>query len=1036
VKDTGPLWENAAVIQRNKEEGHALAFACTDKAAALAFAPSPMRVSLNGQWRFFWQMGGRVPEGCTAKAYDDSNWNCITVPGVWQLQGYGSPYYYSSSYPQAIDAKHIPRISRALQESGVYRLGFTLPEHFWGNEVFLHFGTVKSALELFVNGQCAGYSQGSMTPHEFNITRLLTPGENQITAVVWRYSDGTYLEDQDMWFFSGIYRDVFLYAEPKITVRDFYMRTEIDGGMNSAEAKLSLYLQRAETSASHIKISVKASIAQYRCGEDAIILGETEVTIAEKEQTVELNAIVPAPKLWSHECPNLYTALIEWEFAGTRYYKTFRFGFKKIEIRGNVLYLNGKRLIIRGVNRHDFDPDTGWTLSPERYHEDLRLMKQLNINAIRTSHYPNDPLLYELCDQYGILVLDEADVETHGARRKIPADDPLWAAACVDRMRRMVLRDRNHACVFFWSPGNESGKGETFALMRKAAEALDNTRPFHYEGEHRKASSDVISRMYPTEKIFKVLCEKQTLKPDPNPIKAYAMYDKAVPRDLYEHMPVLLCEYAHCMGNSLGNFNEYTEAFEKYPHLCGGFIWDFVDQAIRKNGRWLYGDDFAETYHRKGYKSKSRTGSDGCFCGNGIVAADRKPHPAAYEVKKCYQTLQVEKVEGGHNRYVIRNKQMFRGLEDYALIWQFACDGMVFEEGEIPPETLGIAPGQSGEITVVPSAEFPVSGDITLIFSWRHKKPCPWADAGFEQAFDQLILRWDKKPALCNNDGNTPLKNENFACRFDKGLLTSITANDNELLLEAVRPNLYRALTDNDIGIANFADSLRRFENGFKWEAAADKQRVVKWKVHTEEHGADSGIYRVHTEWKHPLCRTLTTDYMVYPGGKLLLSLFVHSRRIELVRAGVQLVLPEEFDEVEWYGRGPHECYPDRKTGARFGRYNCSVDDLAHNYLRPQENGTRCDVNRLVVKARNGRAITIQDLTGAGLLFSAWHYSQKALCQATHIHTLKKEALTTLNIDSAMCGVGGDLPGIASLHEAYRLKADTPYTAKILFDFS
>ena len=1045
-KNSHPDWENPAILQRNKEEGHALAWTYTDRAAALAFAPPISRLSLNGQWRFNRQMGGSIPPGCTAGEYNDSQWDYVQVPGVWQLQGYGSPYYYSNSYPQAIDTKRPPRISRDLQETGVYRRSFSLPEHFSGNEIYLHFGAAKAALEVYVNGQYAGFSKGSMTPHEFNVTRFIKAGDNQVTAVVWRYSDGTYLEDQDMWFFSGIYRDVFLYTEPRISVRDYYMRAEFNDDMSRATAILTLYLKNTGTPQ---RLKAGASMP-----EPGISLGEKELmpdeagggTLLCANTEIELRAIIPNPKLWSHEQPNLYTVLIEWEFAGGHFYKAFRFGFKKIEIRGNVLFLNGKRLIIRGVNRHDYSPDTGWTLSTQQYHEDLRLMKQLNINAVRTSHYPNDPRFYNLCDEYGILVMDEADIETHGARRKIPGGKPLWTAACVDRIRRMVLRDRSHACVFFWSLGNESGMGKTFALLRKAAEELDSTRLFHYEGEHTKASGDVISRMYPTEKTFKTLCAQKTLKVSANPIMAYAMFDKPVPKKLYEYMPVLLCEYAHCMGNSLGNFSEFTEAFEKHAHMCGGFIWDWTDQAIRgKDGRWLYGDDFPETWNRGAYKRKTRTGSDGCFCGNGITAADRSLHPAAYEVKKCYQTLSVEAVNGHKDTYRICNKFMFSRPDAYTLSWRLACDGITLEEGEIPRETLAaIGPGQSVEIIAAPAAQFPADGTVTLAFSWRLTQINLWAEIGYEQAFDEFILRSAPSPALSGQPASAR------SIHFDSGVLSSVKIGDEqkELMEDGARPNLWRALTDNDTGFANFAPFLRPFVSGAKWERAADRQRVSRWSLWTQQNGQwrkcpvntnkfswfrkNNEMYRVRAEWKHPLCKCLVTDWTVYPDGKLLLSMNVRSKRLDLVRVGIQLILSEEFNEIEWRGRGPHECYPDRQCSARYGLYSCKVNELEHSYLRPQENGTRCNISQLVIKAHNGMKIAIQDAGGTGLLFSARHYRQKTLSGAAHIHALENEALTELNVDSAMCGVGGDLPGIAALHEAYKLKADKTYTAKIL----
>jgi beta-galactosidase len=577
-------WENLAVIGRGREAGHALAALYTSEAAALARLPPPFHISLNGNWKFNWTMGPEGPAGACAANYDDAAWGEIKVPGVWQLQGYGQPFYYALSYPQAIgtSAKKIPHISRALQETGTYRRSFTLPKNFAGREIFLHIGAAKAALELYVNGRCVGYSQGSMMPHEFNVTDFLTPGENSLAIQVWRYSDGTYLEDQDMWFFSGIYRDVYLYAEPQTRIHDFYVRTEFDAELRNARVCLSLWLAGRHALGEAV---VSACIPELK-----LTLGEARLAV-NGETEIEFSAWAEAPKKWSHEEPNLYTMLLKLETGGEVFFKSFRFGFKKVEIQGNVLLLNGKRLVIRGVNRHDFDGETGWTLSAEQYRRDISIMKRLNINALRTSHYPNDPRLYELCDEYGILVMDEADLESHGARRKLPASDSRWTAACLDRVQRMILRDRNHACVFFWSLGNEAGSGENFALMRRAAEVLDRTRPFHYEGEHRKASSDVISRMYPDEQTFARLCRKEALAPGKGPLAALIARlsdNKPVPAPLYATMPVLLCEYAHAMGNSLGNFSEYTEAFERHPHLSGGFIWDFVDQAIvRRSGKAL-----------------------------------------------------------------------------------------------------------------------------------------------------------------------------------------------------------------------------------------------------------------------------------------------------------------------------------------------------------------------------------------------------------------------------------------------------------------
>ena len=388
-------------------------------------------------------MGTDLPENFAEKELNDTNWNIIIVPSVWQLEGYGKPYYYSSSYPQAINTKkkNIPQISHELQEYGIYRRTFSVPEHFKGKEIFLHFGAAKAALEVYVNGKYVGYSQGSMTPHEFDITDYIEDGENQVTAVVWRYSDGTYLEDQDMWFFSGIYREVYLYAEPKVTIRDFYMRADLDKSYRDAETILFIELESwnmpeiLKNHGEEVKVHVKASIHERN-----EVLGETDISLNTFQQSegkmikVQFNHCVENPQKWSHEQPDLYTILLEWE-------------------------MDGKRLIIHGVNRHDFDPDHGWAVPKERYLQDIKILKQLNINAVRTSHYPNDPYFYELCDEYGILLMDEADLESHGVRRILPTSDRKWKNSCVDRVERMILRDRNHPSILFWSLGNEAGYG-------------------------------------------------------------------------------------------------------------------------------------------------------------------------------------------------------------------------------------------------------------------------------------------------------------------------------------------------------------------------------------------------------------------------------------------------------------------------------------------------------------------------------------------------------------------------------------------------
>lgn len=1033
-------WENLSIIEQNKETAHSIAYVYNSEREAVNFDPSPFRYSLNGEWKFHFQKGIELDPNVSSNEFVDTNWDSITVPSVWQLKGYGTPYYFATSYPQAIDTdkNNIPHISHELQEVGVYRRTFELTEHFIGKEIFIHFGAAKAALEVYINGQYVGYSQGSMTPHEFNITNVLKAGRNQVTAIVWRYSDGTYLEDQDMWFFSGIYRDVYLFAEPKSSIRDFYMRADFNEDFQDAEVKLSLYLKNWQGTGA---IRVKATIPAL-----GLLIGEQSLNVQNTAEVV-FNTVVNKPAKWSHEQPNLYTVLMEWEVNEQRYYKAFRFGFRKVEIRKNVLYLNGKRLILRGVNRHDFDPDYGWAVPLERYKEDLQIMKRLNINAVRTSHYPNDPQLYELCDQYGILVMDEADLESHGARRKLPLSNPNWTKPCIDRIERMVLRDRNHPCILFWSLGNEAGNGANFARMREAAERLDQTRLFHYEGEHDRASSDFISRMYPNETVFEQLCLQEPIVGLSNAfMNSLAADNKDITCDMYKDMPILLCEFAHSMGNSLGNFAEYTEGFEKYPHMCGGFIWDFVDQSIHKvtplGDEWLYGDDFSEVYSEYGYKEKNSKRSDGAFCANGIIAANRKLHPAAYEVKKCYQTLRVLPVDLENGCYQIYNNQSFNSITSaYQLVWKLECDGYLIEDGEVPVDIFKMIPPQNmTEIKITPSSCLPKDGELIITFRWLLREDMGWAKAGYEQAFDQYIIRKQKncryipdekkKLTILHKDKRTIITSENFTYIFSEGTIISAKYKGNEMLLAPIKPNLNRAITDNDIGVGNFIPQLSSFVPGRQWSKSSNS---LKFQHHIIDETGTSAV--IHTKWKHSLCRYLDIIYRFYSSGEIEIEMKVCSKKIEMIRIGMQMTLPKEFDSISWYGRGPHECYPDRKTSAVITRHSSTVQSLEHQYMRPQENATRCDVRELDISDNKQWKLKIKDLSDKGILFSAWNYTQQSLEQATHNHLLKYDNLTTLNIDGAMCGVGGDLPGMASLHKSYILKSGIEHKAHFVFSF-
>ena len=688
-------WENPSVFKINKEDGHAIAMPYDDVESALSGEESKYKQSLNGKWKFYWQRGLRnQPTGFERMGFNDSDWDEINVPSVWQTEGYSVPYYYASTFPRAISRSklRIPHINHRMQEIGIYRRKFALDKSFAGREIFLHFGAAKAAIEVYVNGNFVGYGQGSMTPHEFNVTKYLRyDEENVVAAKVYRYSDGTYLEDQDMWWLCGIYREVYLFAESPVSIRDFYFRTKFDNFYNNATALLDIEIKNYW--AFNGNASIEAKLISPNGSE--IVLGSSKISLEANSADIRFVADIEEPEKWSAEMPNLYKLVMILKLdEKTVAVKTYDVGFKQVEIKGEKIYFNGMPLMVRGVNRHDFDADHGWAVPKERYTQDLDIMKQNNINAIRTSHYPDDPYFYDMCNKYGFYVMDECEVETHGVRRKgVPGSNPVWTAAVVDRMQRMVLRDRNNPCIFMWSLGNEAGDGDNFAKMKEAALKLDDTRQFHYEGDFDLTKSDVISRMYPTEDIMEKLGKKEpiTISLYDNIANQLAADSKPIKAEMYEGKPILLCEYAHSMENSLGNFQEYMDDFERYDNMCGGFIWDFVDQTIHRvneNGQdeWLYGDDFAKQEPRNIINIPNTTamaGSNTYFCANGLIGADRQPHPQITEVKKVYAEIKTELFDIQKGTYKVKNKFLFTDISNYVCKWAVSANGDEISSGEL-----------------------------------------------------------------------------------------------------------------------------------------------------------------------------------------------------------------------------------------------------------------------------------------------------------------------------------------------------------------
>ena len=1032
------IWENPQIIAENKTAGHDLALPYADRDAAVGREETPFQLSLNGTWKFHWAKGAaEAPQGSTEAVFDDSGWEDIQVPGVWQFQkDYTKPWYYANSYPNAIDVKqkNIPTIRHEDQEVGTHRTSFTLPDGWENREVFLFFGAAKAGLEVWLNGARVGYSQGSNTPHEFNVTRFVQPGLNRLTAVVYRYTDGTYLEDQDMWFLSGIYRDVYLYSEPKQTVRDLYVTTELVNDYKDADLVAELFID--DSSDAGKTFAVKATLLR---GGEALPIGEADLITRAGENKMVFKKRIVSPALWSSEHPNLYTFLLEFSCEGVTTYKAIRIGFREVKIEGERILVNGQPLMIRGTNRHDYDPKTGWTVSRELYIKDFDLMKRANINAIRCSHYPNDPLFYALCDEYGFWVMDECDMETHGVRRKgVPGDNPLWTKAVVDRMERMVLRDRNHVCIFMWSLGNEAGDGSNFLRMKEAALALDKTRPFHYEGDFDFTKSDVISRMYPVEEQVEKMGNRIPLEITwfDNIANALAADSKPIRASDY-NKPVIFCEYAHAMENSLGNFQEYMDAFEKYENMWGGFIWDFVDQAIYKEGedgqpQWLYGSDFneKEQWFRPPYNIAAIVGSNTYFNANGIVAADRKPHPSYYEVKKVYAEMKIEAKDLAKGVFTVKNKQLFSDLSAFRLVYVLTENGVKFAEGTVPErDYAATAPLSEGTFSI----ELPAlpAGEVFLTFSFLRKEATRFAPAGFEQTFDQFLLKKADTGEVPSAEGKVRIEGtekdftvfgEGFAYRFKNGQLAELHKGEESYLLSAIRPNYYRPLTDNDIDFFNFAPPFASAQPLYAWKRATKSAKSRAALVHLYSHSA-----YVETRISVNGLKDVKMTYTVYPDGRIRVT-HEGTATKDLLRFGVEFALPDAFDLVTWYGRGPQENYCDRKTGARVGLFSKTVEELEHHYMRPQENGHRTDVRTLTLQTAEGRGLRLTADGDVPFCFNCFKYTLDDLDAATHIHSLAHKPLTTVCIDRTQRGVGGDMPGSATLRDPYILHKGTHYS--------
>lgn len=1012
---TIPDYLNPEMFQRNKEQPRFEAVSYRTK-EEMDHDVSTSMALLNGKWRFkYYTHPSLVAESDFYSSTEIKTWDEIIVPGVWELQGYGKPYYLAASYPPQIGVKKgkIPELSPIDNPTGIYALDFELPANFVGQRIYLRFNAIKSSLTLFINGHNVGYSQGSMTPHEFDITNFTHMGSNRIIAQIIKYSTGTYLEDQDMWFLAGIFRDVELFCEPQEYIYDAFATCRFDRDFRGATLDLKVRIQSERMEGLILRV---------------VLVGDETMTLFNgsiQGNTVSLNAWVVHPKRWTAETPYLYVIRMEL-YRNEQFIqgKKINFGFRQIDLRDGLFLINGKPIKFKGVNRHDFHPAKGWAIDKDTREHDIQIMKSHNINAVRCSHYPNDRHLYDLCDRYGLYVIDEADLETHGIRSFFPKDDPHWSEAMIDRGIRMVRRDRNHPCIVMWSLGNEAGFGTNFIKMKEAMLTHDASRPFHYEGDPTLKVSDVKSMMYPTPALVKRYGRKEDIlvKTPIDYIKKQMLAQFFHHSNDYRKLPVLLCEYAHCMGNSLGNLQEHVDNFDAYENLAGGFIWDFVDQAIQHidsdgNIQWLYGGDFNEEK------------TNGPFCANGLIAADRSLHPAIFEVKKVYANIAIRKISD--KQLVIQNKNVFTDTAQYRFVIRTLIDGMSVLEDELFVHPI---PATNDRILDIPPAFQLLDSTIDAILEIDvlEKYDRLWCKRDSEVTFFQFETEGTRHPAspvsafplpkLTEDSHTIQIKAALTTYKFDKasGLITFWSNTEVNLLKSLLRPNFARADIDNDRMFQMWLPFFARFNRNDFWEDAMRKCRVVTIDTQTNE---DAIVIKVG--FRMPGVERMEIEYTFNAEGSADVKMEVRPTR-EILRVGMCTQLDSSFNQMQFYGRGPSENYRDRKSGSKLQIHKGNLGDFNHDYMRPQENGNHTEVRELTLSS-DQTSLTFHALSKDLLNISVWPYTQQELRMARHIHELPQHIATTLNLDLGQRGVGGDNPMTGGVLPKYRMKKGKTY---------
>ncbi len=1024
-------WENPAVIGINKEQPHATLypFDTWEQALGGQAENSQWIQLLNGNWKFNWvKHPDERPVDFYQTGFDDSKWNTIPVPSNWQLQGYGKPIYTNVKYPFKNNPPYVMSEPDSAYTSfemrnpvGSYRHEFTIDENWDGRELFIHFDGVKSAFYIWINGKKVGYSQGSMTAAEFNVTDFVKPGENLLAVEVYRWSDGSYLEDQDFFRFSGIFRDVYLMATPKLHIRDFFARSTFDANYNDAEINVTAYIRNYNDTAqfrTHLELDLVDANGNYY-KQSPLTADLTVMIFPGNESVVNLKHKVLNPRKWSAEDPYLYKAILTLKDDKGHVIERVSsdFGFRDVKVVDGEFLVNGQPVYIKGVNRHEHDPVTGRVVSHERMLQDVLIMKQNNINTVRMAHYPNDPHFYELCNKYGLYVIDEANIESHEIGyepSKTLANKLEWREAHVDRIRRMVERDKNNPSVIIWSLGNEAGDGTSFEVARDYIRQRDPGRLVQYERAGTRSHTDIICPQYshPWELVNYATGKAGSVYPNS---WTWGTFDYAASQTRTQ--PWIFSEYAHAMGNSLGNFQDYWDVIEGHKYLQGGCIWDFVDQGLeakdeKGNIFYKYGGDF------KDYPN------DGNFCCNGIVRPDRTPNPALYEVKKVYQYQKIEPMNLHEGEVDLFNKNFFIGTAHLLFSWELTENGKLIQKGQLP--NYDVAPRQKMRIRIpFEKPQLKAGAEYYLKVTATFREDGLWAKKGHVTAWDQYAVPFEapaveaqavnELPAVevVQTEAAIRVFNKTFSVEVDpkSGQVVSYKQKKAELLTAPMKVNFWRVPTDNDRG-NKMPKRLSVWKNPTMEVQSVDVNQVSAGLV----------IVEVKSKLAVGSNSQVVNKYIITGDGALGVNTAVslEGEKIpEMPRLGMQFAIDDKYENVSFFGRGPWETYWDRKTCGEVAIHSGKINDFIHDYVRPQENGNHADVRWVTFTDVKKQGVKID--AGQLIHFSAWPYSMETLEAATHPVYLKRDGNITLNIDYKQMGVGGDDSWGSKTHEKYWL---------------